>query len=355
MIIENTNDLQRFCNNLLNSHTGFIAVDTEFISSSQYRCFPKLCLIQIGYEGGAAVIDVLARNIDLSILSDILFNPNILKVFHDFQQDILALLSVFDYIPYPLMDTQMMAMLCRSYSSSIGYSELVYSLLDVKLSKESKRTDWILRPLSEQQINYALSDVTYLCLVYRWLEKKLKNLNRIEWLKEDIALMGKNLAIPYTSKNEGGIIVRRILSEYRDHDKLLDNVSDSKIYRVSYAKPLSKGRLTEVVVSKYIDEFCDAVLSRQQSCDISRVDKPKMYLIQAIIQQFCLDNMISYQLMSSSSEIVRMINNDLFDVRLANGWRYQQIGRGLINLLQNGGELSVLLGDSSKPLVFRGC
>ena len=334
MYIDNTRKLSDFYKRLVDSNPKFVVVDTEFISNHKYRNFPKLCLIQVGYNDTAAVIDVLSNGIDLSILQDLFLNRQIIKVFHDFKQDILALLSIFDYIPQPIMDTQMMAMLCDYQDTHISYSELSYSLLKVKLKKELKRTNWMLRPLSEEQIKYAFSDVTYLHSIYKILHERLEKLGRLNWITEDIKTITEKLAIPYSTKNERPNMIRQLLCEYKNNGKLLHEISDAQIYRLSYVKQYSKDQFNKIVSREYIDELRESIShSAEKKIYISSKSKPKIYLIQALIQQYSLKNNISYHSVSSTAEINRLINNNFENIRLLNGWRYNEIGREISKFL----------------------
>ncbi|MBQ4875512.1 MAG: hypothetical protein HRK26_05355 [Rickettsiaceae bacterium H1] len=352
MRINESYKLSEFCNEVIATNPDFIAIDTEFISNRKYRNFPKLCLIQIAYNNKVAVIDVLSQDVDLSILNKLFLNSKITKVFHDFKQDILALLTVFDYVPRPMMDTQMMAMLCDYHNNYISYLELIYSLLDVKLMKESTRTDWLSRPLSDKQIEYAVADVTYLCSVYKILFKRLQKLNRLNWAKDDVQEMIEKLAIPHSTKNDKPNMVRQVLCEYRIDNKLVNGVTDSQIYRLSYAKKITKQLLKKLVNKEYLDELYEMLSCQKKESLVTGEKKSLIYLIQALVQQYCLKNNISYQSISSLAEINRLVNDEPENIRLLQGWRGVEIGEKITDFLKGkimleigviGGDLNVKL------------
>ena len=179
ILIDNTKKLIEFCNIL--KKQPFITVDSEFIREHSY--YPKLCLIQVGYDGDAAIIDPMT-NLDLSYFFDILQDNNIVKVFHAGRQDIEIFYNLSGKIPQNIFDTQIAAMVC-GYSENIGYGNLVQSITKTELDKSCRLTDWSIRPLDESQLQYALCDVTYLVDCYKHLIKYMQRHNRLNWIDEE--------------------------------------------------------------------------------------------------------------------------------------------------------------------------
>ena len=141
MWIDTTTELERFCDEL--SRVPYITVDTEFVRVKTYR--PVLCLVQIGYEGKGAVIDVMSERLDPGPLKELLLRPDILKVFHAAAQDLEIFSFVLGRLPTPLFDTQIAAALLGR-PDQIAYAGLVAELCGVELDKSSSRTDWSRRP-----------------------------------------------------------------------------------------------------------------------------------------------------------------------------------------------------------------
>ena len=150
--------------------------------------WPKLCLVQIaGAEADAvAAIDPLAERIDLAPLFDLLIAPDTLKVFHAARQDLEIFFKLMGRLPAPVFDTQLAAAVC-GFGDQVSYETLVTKLARVRLDKGSRFTDWSLRPLSQRQTEYALSDVIHLRPAYQKLRQRLAATNRAEWLAEDLA------------------------------------------------------------------------------------------------------------------------------------------------------------------------
>ncbi|MBR1756511.1 MAG: ribonuclease D [Alphaproteobacteria bacterium] len=180
-LINTDEQLTDFCK-ILEQQT-FITVDSEFIREHSY--YPKLCLLQIGYDGDAAIIDPLA-NLDLSPFFEILQNPNIIKVFHSGRQDIEIFYNLTGKVPQNVFDTQIAAMVC-GFTENISYGNLVHAITHTELDKSCRLTDWSKRPLEEDQLEYALGDVTYLVDCYKYLRQYMEENNRLEWIKEEIA------------------------------------------------------------------------------------------------------------------------------------------------------------------------
>lgn len=181
-LIENTENLSLLCQRL--SKENFVCVDLEFLRQHTY--FAELCLIQIASPNEAAIIDPLAKDINLQAFFDLMQNPNIVKVFHSGRQDIEILYNLTSKIPTPIFDTQIAASVA-GFGESISYENLVNHILNISIDKSSRLSDWSKRPLSENQLSYALSDVTHLVLIYQHLKSWLEEQNRIDWIKDDIA------------------------------------------------------------------------------------------------------------------------------------------------------------------------
>jgi ribonuclease D len=158
-----------------------IAVDTEFARDRTY--FPHIGLIQIAGNSHIACIDPLAFDVK-PLLSELLFNDSTTKVFHSCLQDLEVLELTLGKIPCPLFDTQIATALMNE-DHQISYARLVEQELDIKLPKSETRTDWLKRPLTTAQLEYAADDVRYLLSLYRQQSAELEALDRSAWLRED--------------------------------------------------------------------------------------------------------------------------------------------------------------------------
>ncbi len=202
-MITDTASLAAFCKRL--AEAPYVAVDTEFMREKTY--WPLLCLVQLAGGGDTAVIDALAKGIDLKPLFGLLADAKILKVFHAGRQDLEIFFHLSGCMPTPVFDTQVAAMVC-GFGEQVGYEVLVAKLTSARIDKSSRFTDWSRRPLSERQISYALSDVIHLQSVYEKLQLKLTGNGRTSWLEEEMAV----LTAPETYDLDPALAFRRIKS-----------------------------------------------------------------------------------------------------------------------------------------------
>jgi ribonuclease D len=158
-----------------------VGLDTEFLRERTYRA--ELCLVQLSSRSDAWCVDPLAIA-DLSALAGMLTAPAITKVMHASRQDVEVLFPIAGLVR-PVFDTQIAAAL-TGLPAQIGYGELVRRLLGKELAKSHTRTDWSRRPLSPEQIEYALDDVRYLLPLKAQLEEQLERSGRLGWLTEEL-------------------------------------------------------------------------------------------------------------------------------------------------------------------------
>ncbi len=178
-LIEHPDELESFCLEIASA--PWLAIDTEFLREKTY--FPKFCLLQIASPTSIASIDPLKLP-SMEPLRRILYSPSVVKIFHAARQDLEIFHGLWQSIPVPLFDTQIAAS-AIGLADQIGYASLVEHLLGIKLSKGETRTNWSQRPLSTEQLAYALDDVHHLGTLYALLSEKLLQLNRLDWVIED--------------------------------------------------------------------------------------------------------------------------------------------------------------------------
>jgi ribonuclease D len=193
-LITTTEALASACSRFASSR--FVTVDTEFMRETTY--YSKLCLIQMagpGQEG--ALVDPLAPGIDLQPFLDLMANEAVVKVFHSARQDLEIIWNIGSLIPKPLFDTQVAAMVA-GYGDSVSYEQLANDLAKARIDKSSRFTDWSRRPLSEAQLAYALSDVTFLVTIHEKLAAELERTGRTDWVEDEMAI----LTSPETYRND---------------------------------------------------------------------------------------------------------------------------------------------------------
>ena len=161
-----------------------IGLDTEFIRERTY--WPQLALVQIAL--GEADDDILLVDPQVpgicTVLVAMLENPDVLKLMHSPSEDLVAFQHSCGALPAPLFDTQAAAALC-GMGAGLSYQKLVHAITGVELAKGETRSDWLRRPLSPAQLDYAADDVRHLHAMHRQLQATLATNGRAGWLAED--------------------------------------------------------------------------------------------------------------------------------------------------------------------------
>ena len=181
VLITNSSDVADFCQRA--SKTDFVTVDTEFVREKTY--WPLLCLVQIATRQDAVAIDPLAKGIDLSPVFNLMTNQDVLKIFHSASQDLQIIFNASGELAEPVYDTQIAAML-SGYGDQPAYATLVQKIIGDTIDKRSQMTDWSRRPLTENQVEYAIGDVTHLINIYDKLSKELDQSGRTLWAHEEM-------------------------------------------------------------------------------------------------------------------------------------------------------------------------
>lgn len=167
-----------------------IGLDTEFIRERSY--WPQLALVQIATDNDILLVDPLAPGMTQA-LRPWLTAPDIVKVMHSASEDLVTFNCACGVLPRPLFDTQIAAAL-SGLGAGLGYQKLVNEVTGTLLTKGETRSDWLRRPLSSAQLDYAADDVRYLFAVHDALQARLRTLRREHWLAEDCARLLSTVA-----------------------------------------------------------------------------------------------------------------------------------------------------------------
>lgn len=165
-----------------------VGLDTEFVRERTY--WPQLALVQIAIGDTILLVDPLAPGM-AAALKPMLVDARVLKVMHSASEDLVALKHACGAVPTPLFDTQIATALA-GIGAGIGYQRLVQDTLGIALQKGETRSDWLRRPLSPSQLEYAADDVRHLFALHDHLQARLDDLGRSPWLVEDCARMVGN-------------------------------------------------------------------------------------------------------------------------------------------------------------------
>jgi ribonuclease D len=379
-LITDTASLAAFCSRLADE--DFVTVDTEFLREKTY--WPQLCLVQLAGEGEAAAVDALAPGIDLGPLYDLFADEDVLKVFHAARQDVEIFVQRTGAVPTPIFDTQIAAMVC-GYGEQAGYDTLVQSLTGAAIDKSSRFTDWSLRPLTERQVAYALSDVTHLRKVYRKLQARLDQSGRLAWLANEM----EALADPATYRTEPRDAWRRLrvrtqkprfLSVLREvaawreeaaqHRDLPRNrlLRDEALIEIAASTPRS---VADLARTRGLPESMakgrmgqDILVAVERGLAVPDADAPAppdrpdggrgtgaiVELLKVLLRLRADKHNVAQRLIASSDEIERIAAEDAPDVPALQGWRREIFGEDALALKR--GELALTL-DGRRLVAMR--
>lgn len=374
--IDNKESLIEVCQQFAQS--DFLALDTEFVRQTTY--YPILALLQICDGQQIAIIDPLAIK-DLSPLMAVLYNKNIPKVIHSARQDMEIFYYLNQSVPEALFDTQVCAALLGC-GEQIGYASLVKQLLNVELDKSQTRTDWLKRPLTQKQIDYAADDVRYLAKLYPLQKEKLQALGRQNWLEKDFQFLSSSSTYapsPDTIwKKIRGInklkkqklAVLKNLAAFREELAIEQNrprrrvIADDVLIELSMNPPADPDELHEYkgLSHKFLHYNSTALMSLIQSgINTSDEDCPKLPAyeklsqneealadcLMAIVHLSAQNNNISPRCLCSRKELDSLITGRR-ELAILSGWRNELIGKHLLKFLSGDARLSY----NSGQLVF---
>ncbi len=335
------------------------ALDTEFHRERTY--YPRLALVQLAWSGGIALVDPLAC--EPKGLVPLLQSPAI-AVLHAAQQDLDVLTTACGAIPAHLFDTQLAA-------GFVGYStpslvSLVQGELKLQVPKGDRLTDWLRRPLTETQREYAASDVAHLLELCDTLTARLDALGRTEWAVaacEELRVR----AVVHSDPGDAWLKLKDVralrprsrgvaksIAEWRERRAMATDtpprqvLPDLAILGIAQKIPTS---LDELAHSRGVDErhrrgaIGREILSAvergtRETADVPAVDvedldralRPAVTLVSAWISEVARRERIDTALLATRSDLVALLRGTP-DARLAEGWRAELLGddvRGLV-------------------------
>ena len=381
-LIDTDEKLNNFCNSL--KKQPFITVDSEFIREHCY--YPRLCLIQVAYDGDAAIIDPLA-NLDLTPFFDILQNPEIVKVFHSGRQDIEIFYNLTGYTPKNVFDTQIAAMVC-GFSENIGYGNLVHDIVHIDLDKSKRLTDWSLRPLDKSQLEYAICDVTYLVDCYKYLQNYMNEHHRQDWIKEETEMLCDEngycikpedawLKIKHNAHSPNFLAALKYLAEWRERraqkfntprsgilkDDTLLNIASTfpksidELKQVRNLKPeIINGKLgAEIieVLNKAAQNPMPANIcrdDRKQHHSIPNHEQSLMEILKLLLKIKSLETGVIARLIADDEDLRYIILNQPQNTKTMQSWRYEIFGKFAEQICK--GKISITYNPKKKAIEF---
>lgn len=386
--IDTIDQLNEFCGAL--EHHEVIGFDTEFVSEDRYR--PELCLIQVAAGDRLAIIDPMSMTTTQPFW-DLLTQTGRTIIAHAAREETRFCYRFTGKPIAGLFDTQLAAGFSgMEYPASLG--NLIQRLNNKTLSKGETRTNWRHRPLSSDQIRYALQDVTDLDSLFEKLSAKVAKLERRNWLEEETMDRQQNVIDAEENENwrkvsgAAGLSPRQLeivkhVWRWRDQRaKTLDRPA-KRVMRDDLVVELARRGTSDTKkirnirgmdwrgLTQHHQEISQAIanalaVSEDQLPRRNRGSRP---VVSPMLSQFlstsmaCISrqNKLAPSIVGNSDDVKELVAYELDDRRsdkipnLLQGWRGEIVGKAFQALLS--GKVALRVADVRKeqPLEFIDC
>ena len=386
--------LESLCHTLRQSSR--LALDTEFVGEDTF--IPRLELIQVATAATAAIIDFPAVQSggSLDVFWELICDTKIEKIVHAGRQDLDLFAIHAGQVPKPFFDTQIAAAMI-GYGAQVAYANLVQRLHGTRLAKAHTFTNWSARPLSDDQIAYALEDVEFLLPIHAHLQDRLNTLGRSEWVNEEFArlelALGEKSREPKdryqrvrgwdTLKPKGAAVLRE-LAAWRETEARRRNVPRGRVMRDEVLLQLARHPPKSVndlrglrgVHSSDIDRHGAQLLatitaaqalppSEWPEVPCERRQDPEstgiVELLQAVLKSRAAEEGIAPTMLATTADLQTLIeakgDRTSLNVPILHGWRRKLAGDLLLQVLDGtvtisvdrvSGALRVAQGSTSK-------
>jgi ribonuclease D len=353
------------------------ALDTEFHGERTY--WPRLALVQVAWPGGIALIDPFA--VDMMPFGEILGGPG-LMIAHAAEQDLAILERACGRLPTQLFDTQVAAGFIGLGAPSLA--SLVERLLEVRLTKGDRLTDWTRRPLTVEQRVYAAADVEHLVALHDLLVARLEPMGRLEWAmgeceerrlrvrtrpEPELAWWRMKGARQLRGKSRG---VAQQVGAWRERTAASLDVpprfvlSDLALIGVVSRPPRTREELTAIrgVDGRGLrDGAAEGLLAAvtaglalepssvamPESDHIDRALAPAVTVIGAWLAQRASELELDPAVLATRADLTQLLHGS--PSRLATGWRADLVGAPIQRLLA--GEVTIVLRDGGRRVELR--
>jgi ribonuclease D len=368
---------------------GIVAFDTEFVSDAGYRS--ELGLLQFATPERCVAVDPLEVH-GISAWWDIMVDNETTVVVHGGQAEIRFCLQQSGRPPAKLVDIQLAEGLrCRSYP--LSYSSIVERVLGKRAESNQTRTDWLRRPLSNEQLQYALEDVSFVLEIWQKQKRWLEDHGRLEWAlaefermiteiqtDEQIAPWERIAGIHRLPRRE--FAVAQKLAAWREEEAAFRNRPARRILRDDLLVDLAKRRpktvqqamatrdLNRPEYKRCIEEIVRVIEEanripedklpkkvRSRREEASSDEQVISKLLGLALANRCAELDIAQSLVGTNrdlTELVRAIRSGDHDAdtRLLHGWRAEVCGDLLLKVLEGRIRFRVSPETSGTPLIF---
>jgi ribonuclease D len=360
-LITTTAELTAVCDRL--AKYPVITVDTEFLRETTY--YPLLCVVQMASEEEAVVVDTLADDLDLKPFFALMADEKVLKVFHAARQDIEIVWHQAGIVPHPIFDTQVAAMVL-GYGDSIAYDQLVERITGHRPDKTHRFTDWSHRPLTEEQMHYAVADVTHLRDVFAALDADLRKRGRSDWVSEEMEVLTSPKTYDFHPERAWERLKTRVrkpkelavlmeVAAWREQEAQSRDVPRSRVLKddavgdIATHAPTSLERLAHLRSlprgfdrSKWGADIVAAVqrgLARDPAT-LPKIEKPRgnsngaaiVELLKVLLRMTSERHAVASKVIATVDDLEQIAADDNADVGALHGWRRELFGEAALSL-----------------------
>lgn len=348
-----------------------VGLDTEFHRERTFHA--QLALMQLvwGSPDAPEVALVDATKVDIADFASVLRSDATI-VMHSSAQDLEVLLRACGVLPRTLFDTQIAAGFAGYNTPSLA--TIVQGVLGVRLPKGDRLADWMRRPLSAEQLDYAAADVEHLPALHRWLVQRLEQDGRLEWASDECAQLLAKAAAPrdpdeaWWKVKEArqlrgkAIGVAQTLAAWRERraaeidqpirfvlpDLALVGIAQrppASVEELRRVRGLDERHLRSAVVTEIMDAITDGLALEKADLrippagDVDRDLRPAVTLVSAWISQLSRQLHIDTTLLATRSDIESLLRGDE-SARLTIGWRADVLGQDIRRLVEGRAALS---------------
>lgn len=364
------------------------ALDLEFMSEDRY--VPDLALVQVAWDAGegveAVAIDPLA--VDPRPVLELLGDADIETVLHAGQADLALVGHAFDIAGRTIIDTQIAAAFL-GMGDQIGYAPFIARTLGVEIDKGGQFTEWLKRPLTDDQLAYALADVRYLLPAWLQVLGALEARGRTSWVVEESTRLADTWAerIPpeetyrrvsgwatLRPRQQGSL---RALAAWREREALAFNrppsriLNDRSMLELARRPPRTQEAMREVrgvsdgTVRRYGRAIIDALQAGAEDpppAEPRRRQPPAAVQVWAgmlggLVQAHCRDADIAARFVASRSDLDDLAlwwfegDRDIEPpLSVLRGWRRALVGEAALDWLKGS---TAIVADAIAPLGIR--
>jgi ribonuclease D len=351
---------------------GEFALDLEFMTEGRY--IAELSLVQVawGDPGSPSVAAIDPMRVDISRLARLTGDDHVETVIHSAQADLALLGRLYGIRGEHVVDTQIGAAFL-GMGDQIGYGALVERLTGVRLDKGAQFTEWSRRPLSEEQLRYALDDVRYLLSAWAEMREALEARGRLGWVAEECDRLAETWAerpAPdemyrrirgwngLRHRNQGAL---RALAAWREEESLRANrppswlMNDRTMLEIARRPPKDAAELSGVrglgegTIQRYGRQIVAAVRRGLEDPPPEEAPAPRIpnlgqawpAILSGIVQARCREAEIAMRFVATRRDIDEVIAWWLVgdhtrepDVQLLQGWRRTLAGQDILDWLR---------------------